>query len=118
MYTVKLNEAELMQLPKRDVRCYIGGEKMKTAVKSGTITMGMTEVPALSDMIPHSHETEEEIIFVLEGTGEVIIGGVTEQIEPYTAVKFPVGTLHQVRNTGDSLLRFVFMFDCEFSFGR
>ena len=118
MYTVKMSEAELMQLPKRDVRCFIGGEKMETPVKSGNLTIGMTEVPAHTDMIPHAHETEEEIIFVIAGTGEVIIGGVAEPIGPFTAVKFPVCLEHQVRNTGDETLRFVFVFDCVFSFGR
>ena len=118
MYTVKMNEAELMRLPMRDVRCFIGGEKMDTPVKSDQITMGMTEVPGGTDMIPHTHAIEEEIIFVLEGTGEVIIGGVTEALEPFTAAKFPVGVEHQVRNTGDSMMRFVFMFNPVFSFGR
>ena len=118
MYTVKMDQAELMRLSKRDVRCFIGGDKMNTPVKSEHITMGMTEVPANTDMLPHTHETEEEIIFVVEGAGEVVIGGVTEQIEPFTAVKFPVGLEHQTRNTGSAPLKFVFIFNPVFSFGR
>lgn len=118
MYTVKKKQAELMKLPKRDVWCFIGTEKMDTPVKSNNITMGMTEVPAHVDMIPHMHETEEEIVFIIEGTGEVTVGGVTESLEPFTAVKFPVGVEHQVRNTGDTAMKFVFMFNPVFSFGR
>ena len=118
MHTVKINEAELMRLPKRDVRCFIGGEKMNTPVKSDYMTMGMTEVPAETDMIPHTHEIEEEIIFIIEGIGEVTVGGVTETLEPYTAVKFPIGVEHQVRNTGNSAMKFVFMFSPVFNFGR
>jgi len=118
MYTVKFDQAELMQLPKRDVRCYIGSEKMETPVKSERITMGMTEVPPGTDMIPHMHEIEEEIIYVMEGTGTVTIGGVTETIEPLTAAIFPVGLEHQVKSTGDVPLRFVFMFSPVFNFGR
>ena len=118
MHTVKIDQAELMKLPMRDVRCYIGSDKMDTPVKSERITMGMTEVPANTDMVPHLHEIEEEIIFVIEGTGEVTISGITETLEPYTAVIFPVGELHQVKNTGDSIMRFVFMFQPVFDFGR
>ncbi|MDR0294156.1 MAG: cupin domain-containing protein [Oscillospiraceae bacterium] len=118
MNTVRKNQAELMKLPQRDVWCFIGTEKMDTPVKSDHITMGMTEVPARVDMIPHTHETEEEIVFIIEGTGEVTVGGVTEPLEPFTAVKFPVGVEHQVRNTGGGVMKFVFMFNPAFSFGR
>ena len=118
MYTVKFDQAELLQLPKRHVRCYIGAEKMDTPVKSDRITMGMTEVPADTEMLPHTHDVEEEIIYVIEGTGEVTIGGVTETLEPLTAVIFPVGLEHQVKNTGDVPMKFVFMFSPVFNFGR
>jgi len=118
MYTVKRDQAELMQLPKRDVRCFIGPDKMNTPVKSKHMTMGMTEVPAHVDMLPHLHDEEEEIIFIIEGTGEVTVGGVTETLEPFTAVKFPVTVEHQVRNTGDTVMKFVFMFNPPSTFGR
>ena len=118
MYTVKIGQAELMRLPMRDVRCFIGGEKMETPVRSDRMTMGFTEVPAQTNMVPHIHDAEEEIIFITEGMGEVTVGGVTEMLEPYTAVKFPVGVEHQVRNTGTVDMKFVFMFSPAFSFGR
>ncbi len=116
--TVKINEAELMNLPMRDVRVYIGTDKFTSPVKSENITMGMTVVPAKTDMIPHTHEIEEEIIFVIEGTGEVIIGGVKEKLEPFVAAKFPIGVEHQVLNNSDGDLKFVFMFNPVCSFGR
>lgn len=118
MYTTRYDTAELMQLPGRDVRVFIGTEKAMCPVKSDHMTMGLTTVPANSDMIPHTHENEEEIIFVIEGEGEVAIGGVTEPLKPYTSAKFPIGVEHQVRNTGDIPMRFVFMFNPTFSFGR
>ena len=118
MNTVKFTEAELLVLPKRDVRVFIGTNKINTNVKSERITTGLTQVPSKTDMIPHTHDNEEEIIFVIKGTGEVIIGGITEKLEPYTAAKFPIGVEHQVKNIGDSTLEFVFMFNPVFSFGR
>jgi quercetin dioxygenase-like cupin family protein len=118
MYTVKLNEAELMKLPKRDVRVFIGTEKIATGVKSDHFTMGLTVVEANTEMIPHTHAAEEEIIFVIEGRGEVVIGGVGETLEPFTAAKFPIGVEHQVKNNSSEPLKFVFMFNPVFSFGR
>jgi quercetin dioxygenase-like cupin family protein len=118
MYTVKLNEAELLNLPKRDVRVFIGTEKIATEVKSDHFTMGLTVVEANTEMIPHTHATEEEIVFVIEGQGEVVIGGVAEKLEPFTAAKFPIGVEHQVKNTSGEPLKFVFMFNPVFSFGR
>ena len=118
MYTTNYDTAELMRLPGRDVRVFIGTEKATCPVKSEHMTMGLTTVPARSDMTPHTHESEEEIIFVVEGEGEVVIGGVHEPLKSLTAAKFPVGVEHQVRNTGDIPMRFVFMFNPVFTFGR
>jgi quercetin dioxygenase-like cupin family protein len=116
--TVKFNEAEHMNLPKRDVRVFIGTKKFATDVKSDHFTMGLTVVEANTEMIPHTHETEEEIIFVIEGQGEVVIGGVNEKLEPFTAAKFPIGVEHQVKNTSNEPMKFVFMFNPVFNFGR
>lgn len=118
VYTAQYETAELLELPGRDVRIYIGTDKSTCPVKSDHMTMGLTTVPAHSDMMPHTHFSEEEIIFILEGEGEVIVGGVCEPLKPLVAVKFPLGVEHQVRNTGSTEMRFVFMFNPVFTFGK
>lgn len=113
MYSITKEKATVLDLPKRTVNVFVGAE----AYKSDKITMGKTIVEPHTDMDPHTHELEEEIVFVIKGSGEAIVGGVLEQMVPDTAVVFPVGVEHVVRNTGDAPLEFVFMFSPTFNFG-
>lgn len=113
MYAVNKAHATVLDLPKRVVNVFIGGE----AYKSDQMTMGKTVVEPHTNMDPHVHENEEEIIFVIKGSGEAIVGGVIEKMEPDTAVVFPKGVEHVVHNTGDTQLEFVFMFHPTFNFG-
>ncbi|MFA7672138.1 MAG: cupin domain-containing protein, partial [Sphaerochaetaceae bacterium] len=57
------------------------------------------------------------IIFITKGTGVAIVGGSIEPLSPDTAVVFPVGVEHVVKNTGNETLEFVFMFNPVFDFG-
>ncbi len=113
MYSVTNDKATVLDLPKRTVRVFVGAQ----AYKSQHITMGKTVVEPHTYMDPHTHAEEEEIIFVTKGSGEAVVGGVTEPLSPDTAVVFPVGVEHVVRNTGDEPLEFVFMFNPTFNFG-
>lgn len=113
MYSINKDEATVLNLPKRVVNVFVGAK----AYKSNHITMGKTIVEPHTFMDPHTHEKEEEIIFVTKGSGEAVVGGITEVLSPDTAVVFPVGVEHVVRNTGDDTLEFVFMFNPTFNFG-
>lgn len=113
MYSVNRNQATVLELPKRVVNVFVGAQ----AYKSNCITMGKTVVEPHTNMDPHAHEKEEEIIFVIKGTGEAVVGKEIEKLEPDTAVVFPVGVEHIVYNTGDTPLEFVFMFSPTFNFG-
>lgn len=57
----------------------------------------------------HYHCVNEEAMYVLEGEGQVRIGGDTVAIRPGDWVSFPVGpaTAHQVINSGTTPLRFL-----------
>lgn len=107
MYSVNYDQAKKLDLKGRTVRVFIDA----AGVVSENITTGLTEVPANTAMDPHVHEDREEIIFVIEGTGEAIVGGSHEPLSPLTAVLFPIGVEHQVINDSDSDLKFVFMFN-------
>ncbi|MGM9541137.1 MAG: cupin domain-containing protein [Candidatus Limivicinus sp.] len=113
MYSVTEDKSTVLDLPKRTVKVFVGAE----AYKSEKITMGKTVVEAHTDMDPHTHETQEEIVFVIKGTGEAVVGGSVEPMAPNTAVVFPAGVEHVVRNTGDCPMEFVFMFNPTFNFG-
>jgi len=118
MYSVRKAEAKLLDLPGRDVRVFIGTGPAFTNVSSDHLTVGLTEVGPEVSMTPHVHDDKEEIIFIVEGEGEAVVGDSVEKLEPFTAVKFPIGVTHVVKNTSKKTMRFVFCFNPPNSFGR
>ncbi len=55
---------------------------------------------------PHEHPTVESMYYILEGHGVVPSGkgGKGKAVGPQTAVYFPPGSIHGIRNTGRSKL--------------
>lgn len=71
----------------------------------------VTAVPPGKAAFPfHSHRVNEEMFFVLQGTGEVRIGAQTHAIRAGDFIACPPGgpdTAHQIRNTGGEELRYL-----------
>jgi quercetin dioxygenase-like cupin family protein len=107
MYSIHKSEAKVLDLPGRKVNIFVGSDKLK----SERMTVGLTEIPPETDMTPHVHDDKEEIIYVIEGYGEVDVGGSKEKLEPNTAVVFPIGIPHVVKNKGRNTMKFVFIFN-------
>ena len=58
----------------------------------------------------HSHRAEEEMFFVLEGTGELRYGEARYPLRAGDIIACPVGgpeTAHQIINTGDTEMRYL-----------
>jgi quercetin dioxygenase-like cupin family protein len=68
--------------------------------------MRMIEVEPSGHTPLHSHPYEHEN-YVLEGEGQVLIEGEVYQIGPGMVVLVPPNALHQYRNTGKNLMRFI-----------
>jgi mannose-6-phosphate isomerase-like protein (cupin superfamily) len=107
MYSLHLSEAKVLDLPGRKVNVLIGSDKLK----SERMTVGLTEIPPETDMAPHVHLDKEEIIFIIDGYGEAVVDGSVEKLEPNTAVLFPMGLTHVIKNKGCNPMKFVFMFN-------
>jgi uncharacterized cupin superfamily protein len=64
--------------------------------------------PGKESWIPHAHSVEEEMAFVLEGTGELVLDGERHAIGPGDYVGFPVdGVVHSIVNTGTGPLTYL-----------
>lgn len=68
--------------------------------------MRMIEVEAGGSTPLHAHPYEHEN-YVLEGRGQVLINEQLYPIEPGVVILVPPSAIHQYRNTGDTLLRFL-----------
>ncbi|MDB5101418.1 MAG: hypothetical protein JWM80_5839 [Cyanobacteria bacterium RYN_339] len=62
--------------------------------------------PGKSSCPYHYHHAGEELFFVLEGTGQVRLGGKTYPLRPHDVISCPPGPegAHQIINTGDQPL--------------
>jgi len=93
---------EALDLPGRDLRWLVTQES--TGAKH--CTMCVIEVQPGQTVRPaHSHPNSEEVIYILQGSGRVMIDGVVEPVKAGCAVLFPKGAIHMLRNSGDKLMK-------------
>jgi putative monooxygenase len=77
---------------------------------SQNIAIGVNETPP-GGMVPeHKHEKEEEVMFFIEGKGEFVTKDETIQLKPGICVYNPPGEFHKIVNTGDEILKFIWIY--------
>lgn len=71
------------------------------------MNLKMSQVKAKdSNHAPHQHP-EEEILLLLEGTAEFILGNETQVVKENTSLYCPPGIMHGLRNVGDTPIRYL-----------
>ena len=58
----------------------------------------------------HSHPNGEEMIYILEGKGSVYINGETGAVRKGSAVLFPRGSVHMLKNEGKDEMKVICFF--------
>lgn len=53
----------------------------------------------------HLHENDEELYFIISGTGMMTVDGEEKQVTPGAVVLTQAGSRHGLKNTGDEQLR-------------
>jgi quercetin dioxygenase-like cupin family protein len=53
----------------------------------------------------HSHPNGEEVIYIVQGSGRVMIEGEVEPVKAGCAVLFPQGKIHMLQNSGNELMK-------------
>ena len=61
--------------------------------------------PGSSSPGAHSHEANDDVFYVLEGTATFVLDDVTVPAGPGTFVRVPIGITHDYRNDGDVPVR-------------
>ena len=83
----------------------LGGPPETVTMRSGLVVL----LPAES-VGKHSTGAYEEMIFVLDGEGGMLLGdGSVLQLKPHVVAYCPPDTEHDVRNTGDKPLRYLYV---------
>jgi len=99
-------EAEVFHLPGRDFFLCIGPRNSDAK----NVALGVAVFPAGSAPPGHVHPAEEEVIYIVSGTGELITPEGTAKLEPGTTVYIPAGLHHATVSLGPEALELVSVF--------
>jgi quercetin dioxygenase-like cupin family protein len=58
----------------------------------------------------HSHPNGEEFIYIIQGSGRVLVNGEVAALEAGSAVLFPQGSVHMLQNTGSEEMKVICFF--------
>lgn len=58
----------------------------------------------------HSHPNGEEVIYIIRGSGRVLVSGEVQTVREGTAVLFPRGAVHMLQNTGSEEMKVICFF--------
>ena len=89
------NEIEGKSLPGRNSKVLIGPK----TTRSKNLSFGITVMaPKTIQSPPHSHSVEDEIIYIIDGEGEITSGNESVRIYPGLAMFIPAGVIHNIEN--------------------
>jgi quercetin dioxygenase-like cupin family protein len=91
------NSIEALDLPGRHLRWLV----TKDTVNAQHCSMCVIQVAPGETVRPaHSHPNGEEVIYIVQGSGRVMIEGVVEPVKKGSIVLFPQGKVHMLQNNG------------------
>jgi quercetin dioxygenase-like cupin family protein len=100
-------DIEAMDLPGRQLRWLL----TRDGVEADHCSMCVIEVAPGQTVRPaHSHPNGEEAIYIVQGSGRVMIEGVVEPVRAGCAVLFPQGKVHMLQNSGSETMKVVCFF--------
>ena len=103
---IKNIEGELKGPPYRKSWILVS-EKM---CDSKNLAVGYNETPVGGQVPPHKHDTEEEVMYFLEGKGQFITDNEVIELHGGICVYNPPGDTHSIVNTGDGPLKFMWIY--------
>lgn len=104
--TAHIDSCSVYHLPGRDWYYLLGPQNSQAK----NLVFGLAEFPAGTLAAAHSHQAEEEIIYILSGQGAIIAEGKETRLEPGVAVFIPPELMHQIRVDGEESLKLVTVF--------
>ena len=107
MITIHEDDVEALGLPGRELRWVVAPDALKADHCS---TCVIRVAPGDKVRPAHSHPNGEEVIYIIRGTGRVLVGDQVQPVRPGTTVLFPQGVVHMLHNTGDEEMKVVCFF--------
>lgn len=79
-------------------------------IKAKNFAMGHVTLDPNGGQVPWHNQEQEEIYFVIEGTGEMCLGEERQTLKTGQMVYIPSGVFHQLTNVGDTPLRMMYVY--------
>ncbi|HOM17039.1 MAG TPA: cupin domain-containing protein [Thermoguttaceae bacterium] len=70
-------------------------------------SLAEAKLPPGASTTAHRHQKTEEIYYILEGRGRMRLDAETRSVGPGDAIAIPPGSVHQITNTGEGVLKFL-----------
>jgi uncharacterized cupin superfamily protein len=96
-----------VDLPGRNLRWLVNSEVLGAKHMSVCV---IKVAPGDKVRPAHSHPNGEESIYIITGTGRVLVNGEVSPVEPGTIVLFPQGEVHMLHNTGTTEMKVICFF--------
>ena len=106
MTIIDLNATEGRRFPAgRRTKNVVGGP---SPVQSTHFALGMVTLDPDGGQVPWHNQDQEEVYFVIEGSGEMCLGGERAVLTAGEAVAIPPRVFHQITNIGQTPLRMIY----------
>jgi len=106
----------IADLSKIDGRTYPARRRTQNVVGGASpidataFSMGYVTLEPNGGQVPWHNQEQEEVYFVLSGTGEMCLGQEKQTLTDGQAVYIPSGVFHQLTNIGDTPLTFIYVY--------
>jgi len=108
MIIADLNEIAGRTYPaRRRTQNLVGGA---SPIAAEAFSMGYVTLEPQGGQVPWHNQEQEEVYFVVEGTGEMCLGEERYTLTSGQAVYIPSGVFHQLSNIGDTPLKMIYCY--------
>lgn len=92
---------------RRRTQNLVGGA---SPIQATNFSMGYVTLEPKGGQVPWHNQEQEEIYFVVQGTGQMCLGDECQELNGGEAVYIPAGVYHQLTNVGDDPLIMIYCY--------
>ncbi|HUA86180.1 MAG TPA: cupin domain-containing protein [Bryobacteraceae bacterium] len=101
------SDVEELDLPGRHLRWVVADNGLNANHCSACV---IRVAPGNKVRPAHSHPHGEEVIYIIRGSGRVLVAGEVAEVRAGSVVLFPQGAVHMLHNTGSEEMKVVCFF--------
>ncbi len=79
-------------------------------IQAANFAAGNVTLEPAGGQVPWHNQEQEEVYFIVEGEGEMCLGGERLPIKAGQAAYIPPGVFHQLTNTGPTPMRMIYIY--------